>query len=431
MQGNERLNKRLRVLPQNLAMSMVHPAIKIIGVGWMTLIAACANTRPPEQPSRLGYDMLTRTARAIDSQGAIQAVDSTLILRHLSVNPSRPLNVLSISGGGNGGAFGAGALAGLSETGTRPTFDLVTGISSGALLAPFAFLGDRWDSQMKAAMQSSQMRHLFKMRGISAINGSSIYRGTPLEALVRSCIGPDELQAIAAESARGRLLIVATTDLDSTQTIFWDMSAIAQHGGEHGLKLFRDIIVASASVPGYFPPVLMTVSDGGVTRREMHVDGAVLRPFVIFPSPFSNLSVTTRQALKEAMLYVLIDGSLAISPRVTPNRASAIVGRSISATLKQMIAQNLDEIDALQRETSIHVSVAAMPPQAQYDDTFDFRPQTLERLYREGHDCAADGRLWTHLERATQAARGTASPQNPLPCGRASVLSSQSRGALQ
>jgi predicted acylesterase/phospholipase RssA len=196
----------------------------------------------------------------------------------------QPLNILVLSGGGGGVAFGAGALVGWSRTGTRPEFQIVTGVSAGALLAPLAFLGPTWDAAVTEAFSGARTRDLLQPRWIDALFGASVYRGQPLVNFVNRYVSDDLLRAVAAESARGRLLLVATTDLDHERTVIWDMGRIAAEGGDLARRLFRDVLVASASAPGVFPPVLIRVQEAGVEFDEMHVDGGTTVPLFIAPT---------------------------------------------------------------------------------------------------------------------------------------------------
>src|ERR1700689_3990408 len=206
------------------------------------------------------------------------------------------VNVLVLSGGGAGGAFGAGALVGLSRRGTRPDFQIVTGVSAGALIAPLAFLGQEWDLQLAEAFSGAPTQHLMHARWLGALFGDSVYQGEPLAQLVDRYVTDDLLRAVARESQRGRLLVVATTDLDSEQTVFWNLGLIAEQGGAKAKRLFRDGRMASASIPGVFPPVMIRVQQGGKTYEEMHVDGSAMASLffipdiaAILPNPFEPL----------------------------------------------------------------------------------------------------------------------------------------------
>lgn len=163
------------------------------------------------------------------------------------------VRALALSGGGAGGAYGAGALVGLSRAGERPQYDLVTGVSAGALIAPFAFLGPEWDSQLTAAFTSGADQRM-SLHGLLAVPFGVRRRTEALHALVNHYVTSALINAVAKEAARGRVLWVATTDLDKEETVIWDMGAIAARGGEPARRLFRDVLVASASAPGVFSP---------------------------------------------------------------------------------------------------------------------------------------------------------------------------------
>jgi Patatin-like phospholipase len=231
-------------------------------------------------------------------------------------NPAEPINILALSGGGAGGAFGAGALVGLTLSGNRPQFAVVTGVSAGALIAPYAFLGPDWDHQLMAIYTNGSGEHVLQSRGLGAIFGSSMYRGTPLKELVDRYASDALIQAIAGEASKGRLLLVATTDVNTGEPVIWDLGAIAMHGGSGARELFRDVLLASASVPGIFPPIVIRVPEDAGQHSETHVDGGVTLPFFIAPSPIDIAGESIDQA-RGAKLYVLIDGQLGEQPRAT------------------------------------------------------------------------------------------------------------------
>lgn len=198
-------------------------------------------------------------------------------------SPDGSLNILALSGGGAGGVFGAGALKGLTLSGARPTFQIVTGVSTGALIAPFAFLGPEWDDELEAAYTGGASAELLDSVGLFSLFRVGIVNDANLRKLVSDYISPELVAAVAAESAKGRILLVATTNLDAEAPVFWDMGAIARQGGEDARRMFIDVLVASSSVPGAFPPVMIPVRDSSGAHDEMHVDGGVTVPFFLFP----------------------------------------------------------------------------------------------------------------------------------------------------
>lgn len=184
-----------------------------------------------------------------------------------SASKDGSLNILALSGGGSGGAYGAGVLAGMSRAHARPPFEMVTGVSAGALLAPFAFLGPDWDGRMKDAFTGERSARLLRSptRTVLArlLSPCGLAHHNALFLLVDHFVTPQMIEAVAHEDATGRRLVVATTDLDKHETVLWKLGEIARQGGPAGRRLFRDVLTASASVPGVFPPVLIRVREGG------------------------------------------------------------------------------------------------------------------------------------------------------------------------
>src|ERR1019366_6164924 len=183
--------------------------------------------------------------------------------------------VLALSGGGAYAAFGAGLLNGWSARGTRPQFTIVTGASSGALIAPFAFLGTGQDETLRRIFTSGEMENLLQSDGLKGLFGTSLYKTAPLRELIVRHVDAKLLEAIALENRAGRRLYVVTTNIDAQRTAIWDMGKIAASDDPGALELFRNILTASASIPGLFSPVLIDVEGEGRRFAEMHVDGGV------------------------------------------------------------------------------------------------------------------------------------------------------------
>ena len=215
---------------------------------------------------------------AEDSPALIEA-----LRRDVRESPDHRIDVLALSGGGANGAYGAGVIYGWSKTGDRPQFQIVTGVSIGALIAPFAFLGPGWDERLKAAFADPLISRLLKSRGIKAVITPGFFDKASLTALVDRYVDEDMVRAVAAEHAKGRRLLVATTDLDSESLMVWDMGAIAAHGGPEARRLFTEVLVASASLPGMFAPSMIEVEAGGRRFAEMHVDGQTVSAFFAIP----------------------------------------------------------------------------------------------------------------------------------------------------
>ncbi|HMH88349.1 MAG TPA: patatin-like phospholipase family protein [Steroidobacteraceae bacterium] len=300
-----------------------------------------------------------------------------------ALRADEPLNILALTGGGADGAFGAGALVGLTRSGIRPQFSVVTGVSAGALIAPYAFLGPDWDQQLIEIYTTGSAEHLLQSRGLGALFGSSIYRGTPLKELVDRYATDALIQAVAREAATGRLLLVATTDVGTGEPVVWDLGSIAMNGGPGARALFRDVLVASASVPGMFPPVVIHVQEQGALYDEVHVDGTITVPFFV-PLPLS----------RSAAVYVIVDGRLSEAPLPIRLRTRAIVSRSVAAGLNHMLRTTLELTAANAELQGARFQYTAIPITYPTAEPFDFRAETVRSLFRYGYECAQSGQLW-------------------------------------
>jgi Patatin-like phospholipase len=317
------------------------------------------------------------------------------------------VRALVLSGGGAGGAFGAGALVGLSRRHERPQYDVVTGVSAGALIAPFAFLGPDWDAQLTEAFTSGRGEQM-SLRGVLALPFGASRRSAALTSLVDHYITPDLIKAVAGEAARGRLLWVATTDLDKEETVIWDMGAIAQRGGEPARRLFRDVLVASASIPGVFSPVLIHVEDAGVSYDEMHVDGNASTSLFVAPVA-AYFALLDKRSLEGARVYVLINGQIIEAPETTPFKLAPIVARTFSVALKHMSRSQVVAVDQFADKYHMSVQSTYLPFDYPKYSSADFRASTLRPLFDYGARCAESGRLWTTMDE-TMATVATAAP---------------------
>ena len=339
---------------------------------------------------------------------------STAALRRLRTSSKDgTLRALVLSGGGAGGAFGAGALVGLSRRQERPQYDVVTGVSTGALIAPFAFLGSDWDSQLTEAFTSGQGARM-SVRGPLALPLGASRRSAALIALVDHYVTPDLIRAVAREADRGRLLWVATTDLDKEETVIWDLGAIAMRGGEPARKLFRDVVVASASIPGVFEPVLIHVQQGGRLYDEMHVDGNASASLFIAPAA-AYFALLDQRSLDGAQVYVLINGQIFDAPQTTPFRLRPIVARTFSVALKHMSRAQVVAIDQFAEKYRMSVQSTYLPFDYPQYSSADFRASTMRPLFDYGARCAQSGRLWTTLDETMDTVAAAAPASNRTP----------------
>ena len=340
------------------------------------------------------------TIRTLGSDGRFLQISSASAAQRLRVvRGGEPLNILALSGGGAFGAFGAGAMVGLTRSGSRPEFAVVTGISTGALIAPYAFLGPTWDKQLRDVYTSGAADHLLQSRGPGVLFGSSLYSGKPLQQLVDAYASDEMIQAIAREAGKGRLLLVATTDVASGERVVWDLGAIARHGGPQARILFRDVLVASASVPGMFPPVMI--------RDEAHVDGSATGPFFI-PTEFLRAD--------HPAVYVIVDGPLGDAPGATRLTTRGILSRSIRAGLNHFLRTTLELTAATAELQGATLHYAAVPAAYPHMDAFDFRAATMRPLFSYADECAQAGRLWTVFQHTEAVVQTPATATRRVPC---------------
>ncbi len=258
---------------------------------------------------------------------------------------------------------------------------MVTGVSAGALIAPYAFLGPDWDDQLIEVYTSGRAEHLLQSRGLGALFGSSMYSGTPLKALVDRYATDALIQAVAHEASTGRLLLVATTDVSTGEPVIWDLGSIAMNGGAGARALFRDVLVASASVPGLFPPVVIRVQEQQALYDEVHVDGTTTMPFFV-PLAFVESTGEVGDPSQGASVYVIVDGQLSEQPAPIRLRTSTILSRSVSAGLNHMLRTTL-ELTATDVELKgAQFQFAAIPVAYPQLDSFDFRTPTMRSLFQ-------------------------------------------------
>jgi hypothetical protein len=252
---------------------------------------------------------------------------------------SSDCSCLAISGGGANGAFGAGFLKGWTASGTRPNFMVVTGISTGALIAPLAFLGADYDETLEKGYTTTRTKDILNVRGIFGIIplfwSESYAESGPLLHLIGQQVDEQALKAIANEHTKGRRLYVGTTNLDAQRFVVWDMGAIASSGRPDALELFHKVMLASASIPGAFPPAYFDVEVDGKRYDEMHVDGGtIVEVFGFGPTLFEKSAHAEKLRAERCSIYILRNGKLASDPEQVGRKITKIVPRSLSTLMK-------------------------------------------------------------------------------------------------
>jgi predicted acylesterase/phospholipase RssA len=241
--------------------------------------------------------------------------------RHEGLKSTAELSVefLAVSGGGEDGAFGAGLLCGWSEHGDRPVFELVTGVSTGALTAPMAFLGPKYDEQLRHVYTGITPGHVLRPRGITAaLFDDALADNAPLFATISAVLDQRMLDDIATAYTEGRLLLIGTTNLDAQQPVIWNIGAIAASGHPKALDTVRRVLLASAAIPGAFPPTMFDVTLGDRKYQEMHVDGGAFVQSFLYPSA---LTTERRQRMAAHLPVPKIDAYVIRNGRLDPDWA--------------------------------------------------------------------------------------------------------------
>ena len=306
-----------------------------------------------------------------------------------------PFTYLALSGGGEDGAYGAGVLNGWTEAGTRRSFSIVSGVSTGALIAPFAFLGPGYDATLQEIYTSGIAASLLDAPNpFNALFGSGLFGNTRLRELVAKYIGEDVIDAVAAEHARGRLLFVVTTNLDSQRTVIWDMGRIAALHSPEALNLFRDVMAASASIPAVFSPMLVTSEVNGRLIQEMHVDGGVTAPVLTLPEAFLLRSANMAKA-KDLQLYVLINNKVEREFKLVPNSTIEIAARSLSTMTKTQTRSVIFSTYDFARRNGFGFNLTYIDSTIPGSSASGFDTNYMRALYQYGYERARAGNLWS------------------------------------
>jgi len=305
-------------------------------------------------------------------------------------------NIIAISGGADDGAFGAGLLVGWSAAGSRPDFDLVTGVSAGALIAPFVFLGRDRDPQLIEMFTKYGQADILSADVFSGLfGGPALADSAPLARLIAKYVDERFLRAVARERMKGRVLLIGTTNLDAQRSVLWDMGRIAMSQHPQALDLFRKVLLASASVPGLFPPVRIKVRAGGRTYEEMHVDGGVTQQVFLAPTAlvFKDVDRTIGRPMSRR-LYIIRNGKITPEWQSVDDMALSTAGRSISTLIKNQSIGDLYRIHATATRDGIDFNLATIPAEfnLKSDEPFDLR--YMKALYEVGHSLGRRGYQW-------------------------------------
>ena len=304
-----------------------------------------------------------------------------------------PADFLAISGGGEDGAFGAGLLVGWSAAGTRPRFKGVTGISTGALTAPFAFLGPAYDSKLREVYTTIAGKDILRSNGLldAVFFNDSLADTAPLRRTVARYFDQAVLDAIAAEYRKGRVLLIGTTNLDARRPVIWDIGKIAISGRPEALALVQRILIASAAIPGAFPPVMIDVEAEGKHYQEMHVDGGASTQVFAYPP---SLNARATGIVRERRLYVIRNARLDPDWAQVDRATLTIAGRAISSLIQTQGVGDLYRIYLTCQRDGVDFNLAYIPKTFTRQLKEPFETAYMQDLFEVGYDLAAKGYPW-------------------------------------
>jgi patatin-like phospholipase len=341
--------------------------------------APAASAAQPQLPPRIPF------TAAEDAAAAIPGIPEARFWGDVEADfkgalPAQPGPWLILSSGGSDGAFGAGLLSGLSAAGKRPDYSVVTGVSTGALIAPFAFAGARYDNALHDAFTKVTAADIYE----AGRSGESFVDSWPLRDFIAKEITPELFADIAAAHGGGRRLFVATYNLDAERPVIWNMGAIAAHGGKDALALFRSVLLASAAIPGGFPPVLIDVEAEGKRFQEMHVDGGLGGQFFVAPAPL--MESTSDYRLPATELYIVVNSGLERNFQVVERFAPSILTQAVGGAVKVDTRLMLDRALIVAKRSGVPFNVATIPANFNAPSKGPFDPDYMGPLFQTGYD---------------------------------------------
>ncbi|WP_246611891.1 patatin-like phospholipase family protein [Agarivorans aestuarii] len=363
--------------------------------------------RNAAQESELMYPLATAGLRYWDGEST-EITEHNIEQEYQSILDSRARNNgvgsdiyhLALSGGGVNGAFSAGVLNAWTANGDRPEFDLVTGVSTGAIVSVFAYLGSGYDSTLKNYYTETPMSSLFQVKSIwSLLRGEAVLDTAGFEDQVRSYIDADIVKQLAEQRAKGRLLVIGTTNLDNEKMSLWDVGKIAQVGSDEAITLIQNIIIASSSVPGAFPAKSIVIDDGQQRFEELHVDGGVSRQVFLVPQwAYYNLPFERNPQ----HVFVIRNGLLKPHYQVTNNNLTDIGLRSISTIIRNQGIGDVEHIYHFAQHNQMSFRLAYIDNDFSKISDEAFTKEYMTSLYQYGYQKTIAESLWEDVPPSLQ-----------------------------
>ena len=389
---------------QRLAL-LVAMALCAFAVGCSLTEKLSLKPSSPKSPAAAGLDSKSLVDLGALSQSSNKAgLDLSAMLEEAEELRNKKIacakgpkrSMLVLSGGGSYGAFQSGVLRGWGETGSRPEFDVITGVSTGALVAAITFPGPDMDSIGELIFTSVSNRDIFKKRNIVfGLTQGYVADTKPLRELIDAMVTDEYLDRIAGQHTMGRRLYIGTTNLETRRQVIWDMGniAIKHRNDKNSKKLFRDILQASAAIPGMFPPVTIPIEVGGKVYEEKHVDGGVTAG--VFLRPFALNISGSKESLAGSDIYILVAGKLYADPGPVGKDLMSLGSSTVAALLSGQVRDELAEIYAVSVFQGMHFHLGAVPED--YPITMkssEFDKKEMRDLFMEGRRLGQTGALW-------------------------------------
>nr|WP_275665935.1 MULTISPECIES: patatin-like phospholipase family protein [unclassified Vibrio] len=362
------------------------------------LVSGCAQT--PERSILLNSEQLNpldtpglrfwdESIISADNYDFNHAIESLVDYSH----KSGQVNHLALSGGGFNGAFSAGVLNAWSESGTRPEFDVVTGVSTGAIVSVFAFLGSDYDQALEFYYTRTTAEEMFKRNSILKLPfRNSMVDVSGFEDKVRNAVDATMVKQLAFERSKGRLLLIATTSLDNEKMAIWDVGKIAHIGSPQAQQLIQDIIIASSAVPGLFPATRISLPYKGGTVDELHVDGGVSRQVFLIPQGFQKTFIPRNI---EKNIYVIRNGYLKPEFEEVDNGLASVSYRALSILIRRQSIGDIEHIYHYSDRNQIGFHLAYIDDDFSKDNLNSFSLEYMQKLYAYGYNKKMESDLWS------------------------------------
>ena len=379
------------------------------------LLTGCATLPRDPVPSDRVFDAEITGMPGVRAWGGILSSDlqADLIASRAQEPPGlfphdeygRPeYDALALSGGGATGAFGAGFLNGWTETGERPNFKIVSGISTGSLIAPLAFLGSDYDEQLKTVFTTVNSESILKKLGLFTIlfQSESLASTGPLKILVDKNFDAAFIRKVAERHNQGYRLYIGTHHMDAQRLVVWNMGLIANSSHPDAPELFRNVILASASIPIAFPPVLIKSEVDGIIYDEMHVDGGVsVQVFFYAGTVDVNAAIAAASdsnvkdlPKNQGDIYIIRNGQISSSPMQIPRELSSITSRTVDSMIKISAVGDLYRIYSFSKLNDSKFYYVDVPADYVAESSEAFDQADMNRLFEIGYRLGASGSAW-------------------------------------